>query len=110
MMALNVLIQNFIEWIIFFFRYSLNTYTSSVDRISKVFFRPLMDSDGLHMTATLHKNVYKLWSPYDLLKNDKRKIKLKILKINLIIINIVNSKKLIYAIFILKENIPVSCL
>lgn len=56
-----------------FSSYSLNTYTSSVDRISKVYFRPSVDSDGLHMVATMHQDVYKLWSPYDLLENDKSK-------------------------------------
>lgn len=54
--------------------YSLITYTSSVDKISNVCFRPLVDSDGLHMAATLHENVYKLWSPYNLLENEKRKM------------------------------------
>lgn len=54
-----------------FFSYSLNTYTSSVDRISKVCFRPSVDSNGLHMAVTLHKNIFKLWSPYNLLNNDK---------------------------------------
>lgn len=56
---------------IIFFSYSLNTYTSSVDRISKLCFRPSVDSDNLHMAATLHENVYKLWSPYNFLENDK---------------------------------------
>ncbi|VVC36323.1 Hypothetical protein CINCED_3A020846 [Cinara cedri] len=55
--------------------YSLNTYTSSVDRITKVLFRPSVDSDGLHMAATLHEDVFKLWSPYNLSENIKSPIK-----------------------------------
>lgn len=61
--------------IICFVSYSLNTYTSSVDRITNVCFRPSIDSDGLHMAATMHNNVYKLWSPYNLSENE-RKIKI----------------------------------
>lgn len=57
----------------YFFSYKLNTYTSSVDRISKLCFRPSVDSDGLHMVATLHENVYKLWSPYNLSEDEKSK-------------------------------------
>jgi len=53
--------------------YSLNTYTSSVDKISEIYFRPFVDSNGLHMAATLHDDVYKLWSPYNLLENHKTK-------------------------------------
>lgn len=34
-----------------------------------------MDSDGLHMAATLHDDVYKFWSPYNVSENVKRKIK-----------------------------------
>ncbi|KAL4142352.1 hypothetical protein QTP88_004830 [Uroleucon formosanum] len=55
--------------------YKLNTYTNSVDRISKLYFRPSVDLDGSHMVATLHKDVYKLWSPYNLLEDEKNPIK-----------------------------------
>lgn len=55
--------------------YKLNTYTNSVDRISKLCFRPSVDSDGLHMVATLHENLYKLWSPYNLSEDVKNPIK-----------------------------------
>ncbi|XP_050438746.1 WD repeat-containing protein 75 [Adelges cooleyi] len=51
--------------------YSLNTYTSSVDRISKICFRPFLNCNDLHMAATIHENCYKLWTPYSFLKNDK---------------------------------------
>jgi len=44
-----------------------------VDRISKLCFRPSVDSDGSHMVATLHKDMYKLWSPYNLLEDEKSK-------------------------------------
>lgn len=55
------------------FSYSLNTYTSSVDRITKILFRPSVDSYGLHMATTLHEDVFKLWSPYTLSENNKSK-------------------------------------
>lgn len=66
------------------FSYSLNTYTSSVDRISKVLFRPSVDSYGLHMATTLHEGVFKLWSPYNLSENNKSNYKIifKVIKIN----------------------------
>jgi len=39
-----------------------------------------VDSYGLHMASTLHEDVYKLWSPYNLLENDKSNINVIIIK------------------------------